>query len=151
MSSTDKRRSADQKRGVWDQQRRKIRRELGQNFLKDKRTAREIVRAAGVTDEDLVVEFGAGAGMLTRSLSERARRVVAVEYDPLWAASLGQSFAADERVEVVAADALSVPLPEEPSGLWRVCPSTSPPPSFTGSWMTRHSRPNSSTCWYRRR
>lgn len=121
MSPTGKRRgrrgakrTADQKREAWAQHRRKTRRALGQNFLKDQRTARRIVEEARVTDEDLVVEFGAGAGMLTRSLSERARKVVAVEYDPLWATPLKLGFAAVGNVEVVAADALSVSLPEEP-------------------------------------
>jgi 23S rRNA (adenine-N6)-dimethyltransferase len=121
MSPTDKRRNrrgaerpANQKCVVWDRQRRKTRRELGQNFLKDERLARKMVKEAGVTGKDLVMEFGAGAGMLTRPLSERARKVVAVEYDPLWAARLKRSFAARNNVEVVAADALSVRLPEEP-------------------------------------
>jgi 23S rRNA (adenine-N6)-dimethyltransferase len=72
-----------------------------------------VVKEAGVTDTDLVVEFGAGAGMLTRALSKNARKVVAVEYDPFWAARLKQSFEADENVEVIAADALRVSLPED--------------------------------------
>ncbi len=121
MSPTDERRSrrgakrtANHKRVVWDRQRRKTRRELGQNFLKDERLARRIVKEAKVTDKDLVVEFGAGAGMLTRPLSEQARKVVAVEYDPLWASRLKQSFAARNNVEVATADALSVRLPKEP-------------------------------------
>src|SRR4051794_16654185 len=121
MSPTDKRysrrsekRTTNQKHRVWDQQRRKMRRDLGQNFLKDKRIAQRIVKEAGVTYRDLVVEFGAGTGMLTRSLSERACRVLAVEYDSLLADRLKRDFAADERVEIVAADALSLPLPKEP-------------------------------------
>lgn len=90
MSPTDKRRSrrdskrnakrtANQECEVWDQHQRKRRRELSQNFLKDEQLAKKIVTVAGVTDRDLVVEFGAGAGIITRSLSKKARRVVAVE------------------------------------------------------------------------
>src|SRR3712207_7704316 len=52
---------------------------------KDKRVARRIVAESGVAKDDLVVEFGAGGGMLTRQLASVAREVVAVEYDPFWA------------------------------------------------------------------
>ena len=120
MSPADKRRgsgssrrAADRGRRAWDQQQRERRRQLSQNFLKDERIAKRVVREAGVTDRDLVVELGAGAGMLTRPLSKRARRVVAVEYDAFLAARLEQSFAANENVEVLAGDALSVDLPNE--------------------------------------
>jgi 16S rRNA A1518/A1519 N6-dimethyltransferase RsmA/KsgA/DIM1 with predicted DNA glycosylase/AP lyase activity len=48
---------------------------LGQNFLKHEGVAKEIVEEAGVTDRDLVVEIGAGSGMLTRACPPgRARR-----------------------------------------------------------------------------
>ena len=125
-------------------------RELGQNFLKDERLAKKIVKEARVTDKDLVVEFGAGTGMLTRSLSERARKVVAVEYDPLGAARLKQRFATRNNVDVVTADALSVCPPEEPFRIVANVPYTSAPPSSTGSWTIRHGHPTSSTCWCRR-
>lgn len=52
--------------------------------------------------------------MLTRPLAKKARKVVAVEYDPYWVSHLQQSFAESENVRVVAADALTAPLPEEP-------------------------------------
>jgi 23S rRNA (adenine-N6)-dimethyltransferase len=125
MSQADKRRSqrtskhnakrtASQERGVWNQPQRKRRRKLSQNFLKDEQTARKIVGEAGITDRDLVVEFGAGAGMITRALSKKARKVLAVEYDPFWVAQLKQTFSANENVKIVAGDALSVDLPNEP-------------------------------------
>ena len=125
MSQADKRRSqrtskrnakraASQERGVWDQQQRKRRRKLGQNFLKDERIVRKIVEEARVTGRDVVVEFGAGAGMITHALSKKARKVVAVEYDPFWIAHLKQTFSPNENVEIMYADALSVDLPEKP-------------------------------------
>ncbi len=87
---------------------------MQQNFLRDEGAARRMVKAAGIGPDDTIVEFGAGAGMLTRPLSREAGRVLAVEYDPRWAASLEKRFARDGNVEVVNADALSVELPEEP-------------------------------------
>jgi 16S rRNA (adenine1518-N6/adenine1519-N6)-dimethyltransferase len=53
---------------------------LGQHFLKDPNTARVV--AAGVTDEDVVLEIGPGRGFLTALLAQRAKLVHAVELDP---------------------------------------------------------------------
>jgi 16S rRNA (adenine1518-N6/adenine1519-N6)-dimethyltransferase len=53
----------------WSKEQRKRRRELGQNFLRDKRVARRVVAESGVGEGDLVVELGAGGGMLTRQLA----------------------------------------------------------------------------------
>jgi 23S rRNA (adenine-N6)-dimethyltransferase len=98
----------------WSDERRRNRRELGQNFLKDGRIARRIVAQSGVGKDDLVVELGAGGGTITRQLARVAGRVVAVEYDPYWAQRLRERFADDSNVLVVHEDALTVGLPEEP-------------------------------------
>jgi len=98
----------------WSEDRRRSRRELGQNFLKDRRLARRIVAESGVGRDDLVVELGAGGGMLTRQLARVAGRVVAVEYDPYWALRLRDRFSDDGNVLVVHDDALKVELPQEP-------------------------------------
>jgi hypothetical protein len=60
--------------------------ELGQRFLAGGRLAAELVEQAGVGAGDLVVEIGAGTGVLTEALARRAGRVVAVEVDPRLAA-----------------------------------------------------------------
>jgi 16S rRNA (adenine1518-N6/adenine1519-N6)-dimethyltransferase len=57
------------------------RKRLGQNFLRDRSYLRRIVDAAEVQDTDDILEIGAGTGVLTRALVERARRVVALELD----------------------------------------------------------------------
>jgi 23S rRNA (adenine-N6)-dimethyltransferase len=90
------------------------RRDLGQNFLKDARTASRIVAESGADRDDLVVEIGAGGGMLTRQLARTAERVVAVEYDPFWVRRLRERFSAYGNVLVVQADARKLALAEEP-------------------------------------
>jgi 16S rRNA (adenine1518-N6/adenine1519-N6)-dimethyltransferase len=60
---------------------------LGQNFVIDPNTVRRLVRTAGVGVDDVVVEVGPGLGSLTLGLLEVASRVVAVEIDPVLAAS----------------------------------------------------------------
>ncbi|MCD6322139.1 MAG: 16S rRNA (adenine(1518)-N(6)/adenine(1519)-N(6))-dimethyltransferase RsmA [Clostridiales bacterium] len=54
---------------------------LGQNFLLDNNTIEKIVNAAEITDKDLVIEVGPGAGSLTKKLAERAGNLVAIEID----------------------------------------------------------------------
>lgn len=53
----------------------------GQNFLIDENIVRKIVREAGVTANDFVLEIGPGIGTMTQILCEEAREVVAVEID----------------------------------------------------------------------
>lgn len=120
MSQADKqhtgknKHTSNSRREVWSTQTRQRWRDLGQNFLAHQRTAKRIVREAKVTERDLVVEIGAGSGVLTRALANTARKVVAVEHDPYWASRLEQDFVDSQNVEVVADDALYAPLPDEP-------------------------------------
>ncbi len=89
---------------------------LGQNFVIDPNTIRRIVRAGDVTADDVVVEVGPGLGSLTLGLLDVARRVVAVEIDPVLAAALPGTLAehapalasGDVEFDLVLADALRV-------------------------------------------
>ena len=97
---------------------------LGQNFLHDANTIRRIVRVAGVSPGELVVEIGPGLGSLTLGLLESGARVVGVEIDALLAGALASTVAAHQpdaagRLTVVHADALQLTeLPDpQPSAL----------------------------------
>lgn len=84
---------------------------LGQNFVIDQGTVRRIVRRSGVGPEDVVVEVGPGLGSLTLGLLPEARRVTAVEIDPVLAGSLSGTVERHtpdlaDRLVVVNADAL---------------------------------------------
>jgi 16S rRNA (adenine1518-N6/adenine1519-N6)-dimethyltransferase len=61
---------------------------LGQHWLKDEPTLKAIVKAAGITKEDTVLEIGPGLGSLTKELVKLAHKVVAVEYDEVLAGRL---------------------------------------------------------------
>ena len=54
---------------------------FGQNFLIDTRVLEKIIAAAGVTEDDCVLEIGPGIGTMTQYLAEHARHVIAVEID----------------------------------------------------------------------
>jgi len=84
------------------------RRQLGQNFL-DPATADQIVEDAAFTPGELVIEVGAGAGALTRALTRRALRVIAVEPDTFWSRRLRE-----HGVHVITKDFLTIVLPREP-------------------------------------
>jgi len=59
----------------------KPRKNLGQSFLMDENVIRNIAAKANVTGDDIVVEIGAGIGVLTEYLAQNAARVIAVELD----------------------------------------------------------------------
>jgi 16S rRNA (adenine1518-N6/adenine1519-N6)-dimethyltransferase len=85
----------------------------GQNFVIDPNTVRRIVRESGITVDDVVVEVGPGLGSLTLALLAVARRVVAIEVDPVLAGALPgtiATYAPDQAAhcEVLLADALRI-------------------------------------------
>jgi 23S rRNA (adenine-N6)-dimethyltransferase len=89
---------------------RPLGRPRSRHFLRP-RIAAELVRAAGLTGDELVLDLGAGSGRLTAELARSARRVVAVELDPGLAAGLRGRWA---NVDVLVADARLAALPREP-------------------------------------
>lgn len=91
-------------------ERDRSRRVYSQTFLKDLGAVGQVVRAAGLTRADLVLEVGAGEGHLTRALAASCRRVVAYEVDPALAASLVVPANVVRRQQ----DFLTVRAPREP-------------------------------------
>lgn len=59
----------------------RFKKSLGQNFVTDQNLLAAIVSDAKINQDDIVVEIGAGAGTLTRILSDSAKKVVAFEID----------------------------------------------------------------------
>ena len=77
---------------------------LGQHFLKDPNTAR--IMAAGVTEEDVVLEIGPGRGFLTAFLAQRAGLVHTVELDPDVLPTLRRAVRDHDNVRIHEGDAL---------------------------------------------
>jgi len=81
----------------------------GQNFLGEDRHLAAIARACELSPGDLVVEFGAGLGHLTRHLAATGAHVVAVERDRELVPILREEVAGLD-VEVVEANAATFSL-----------------------------------------
>jgi len=87
----------------------KAKKSLGQNFLQDSTYLEQIVTAAELTPDDLVLEIGPGQGVLTRELAARAAGVVAVELDDRLITPLRAMFATQfDRVQIVHGDILEM-------------------------------------------
>ncbi|MDD5128587.1 MAG: 16S rRNA (adenine(1518)-N(6)/adenine(1519)-N(6))-dimethyltransferase RsmA [Candidatus Omnitrophica bacterium] len=59
----------------------KPKKSLGQNFIVDKNIQRKIVSACQLSQDDIVLEIGAGMGDLTEQLAQSAKEVYALEID----------------------------------------------------------------------
>ena len=85
----------------------KAKKSLGQNFLLDPSYIDRIVEALGAGGQDLVIEVGPGLGALTRPLSQKAGRVLALEVDRRLYDILRVEMKTQENVRIVLEDALS--------------------------------------------
>ncbi|SFX40213.1 16S rRNA (adenine1518-N6/adenine1519-N6)-dimethyltransferase [Thermoactinomyces sp. DSM 45891] len=89
-----------------------LKKSLGQNFLTDDRVLEQIADAADLDERAGVIEIGPGIGALTERLSERAKKVVAVELDQRLIPVLGDVFEKQLNIEVIHGDALKVDFHE---------------------------------------
>lgn len=92
---------------------------FGQNFLIDQGIVEKIVREAGVTKDDFVLEIGPGIGTMTQILCENAREVAAVEIDRKLILILNDTLSEYDNVTIINDDILKVDinkLAEEKNG-----------------------------------
>lgn len=73
----------------------KVKKSMGQNFLKSEAALRAMCEAGEVSENDTVLEIGPGKGALTVKLLEKAKKVVAIEKDRDLIAILEEKFAAE--------------------------------------------------------
>lgn len=83
-----------------------------QNFLHNKKLVEELINKSKINKNDLVLEIGAGKGILTTSLIKVCKKVVAIEFDSVLANKLKEEFK-NSNVEVVEMDFLNYNLPNE--------------------------------------
>ena len=87
-------------------------RDLGQHFLLDDNVLRVIDRLADLRPEDVVLEVGAGLGVLTAHLAPQVAHVHAIEIDRRLEEALQRSVGGLPNVELQWGDAARMPLGE---------------------------------------
>jgi len=70
--------------------------DLGQNFLTDDEVLHNMIDAAELQHDDVVLEVGPGKGVLTVALAERVGRVTAVELDRSLVSNVEQRYRKNE-------------------------------------------------------
>ncbi len=90
----------------------RLKKAYGQNFLTDTVLLDEIVKKAGVTENDTVLEIGCGAGALTNALAKRAKKVVGYEIDKELKPVLNETLSEFNNVEIEFGDVMKVELSE---------------------------------------
>lgn len=84
-----------------------FKKKFGQNFLTDKNLLASIVRDAGVTENDVVVEIGAGAGALTEQLAKVCKKLISFEIDKELEPLLNEKFQNFDNVNIIYEDFLN--------------------------------------------
>lgn len=73
---------------------------------------RKMISYAAINQEDVVLEIGAGLGFLTRLLSKKCGRVVAVEIDPKLVKMLKEQLQGLRNLDLIEGDLLKVSVPQ---------------------------------------
>ena len=84
-----------------------------QNFLVSPRLVLELIGHSNLRKNDLVLDIGAGSGVISSALARRVRRVIALEAEPRTADKLRHNMMKFSNVEVVEADFLRWSLPRD--------------------------------------
>ena len=79
---------------------------LGQAFLQDQNILHKIVKAADIHGDETVVEIGAGLGIMTGIIAAQARRVIAIEVDPVMVKILKEHLQDLKNVDIIETDVL---------------------------------------------
>jgi 23S rRNA (adenine-N6)-dimethyltransferase len=82
-----------------------------QNSLHSPALVRRLIRIANIRHDDVVVEIGAGRGIITRQLAKICSKVIAIEYDAALYDKLKHDLRAMDNVELHCGDFLTYDLP----------------------------------------
>lgn len=86
----------------------------GQHLLHNPKTIKQLIDTAHLQQTDTVLEIGAGKGVLTFPIAEKAGRVVAVEIDADFVEALRVKAKSRPHIKVIQGDIREIRLPTEP-------------------------------------
>jgi 23S rRNA (adenine-N6)-dimethyltransferase len=84
---------------------------LAQNFLRSSKLVRSLLDISSIEASDIVYEIGPGRGMITAELARIARKVIAIEKDPVLVQGLRKRFQDVNNVEIRESDFLNYRMP----------------------------------------
>src|SRR5690606_24848886 len=84
----------------------------GQHFTIDKVLIEDAIKQSNITQQDTVLDIGAGKGFLTVHLLQNAHKVIAIENDLALCRYLQKKFVNAQNVEVVGCDFRSFIAPD---------------------------------------
>ena len=87
---------------------------LSQHFLRSPRTALMLIGHSNIKKRDLVLDIGAGSGVITYALAKRCKKVIAIEPDQIALEKLKKNVAKFDNIEIAPKDFLEMELPDEP-------------------------------------
>lgn len=85
-----------------------------QYFLRNPRFIKELIGHTSIKKQDIVLDIGAGSGVISSALAGRCRQVMAIEYEPRMAEKLRLNMRHYPNVRVIEDDFLTMPLPDVP-------------------------------------
>lgn len=88
----------------------KLSKSLGQNFLIDGNIVNAIIEAAGIDEDDLVIEIGPGIGVLTEAAAKKAHRVIGIEIDQKLIAILDETLKDYDNIKIINQDFMKTDL-----------------------------------------
>lgn len=83
---------------------------LGQNFLINPNVCPDMADMSEIDENTGVLEIGAGVGVLTKELAERAKKVVCIEIDSGLLPVLGETLCEYDNIEIINQDVLKVDI-----------------------------------------
>lgn len=90
-----------------------FKKKLGQNFLQDENIINKIVNSSNLDKDTLVIEIGAGSGVLTKKLCETAGFVISYEIDKELKPLLDKNLQDHQNISIIFEDFLSTNVQEE--------------------------------------
>ncbi len=89
-----------------------LKKAFGQNFLTDTSLLDEIVERAGITEKDVALEIGCGAGALTVALAKKAKKVIGYEIDRTLKPVLEETTGGYKNVKIIFNDVMKSKVSE---------------------------------------
>ncbi len=84
---------------------------LGQNFLTDKNVVKKVIYFSELSNDDIILEIGAGLGALTEELVKKVKKIYAIEIDNRLFSYLNKKFSNFSNIEIIHGNILELEIP----------------------------------------